>query len=69
MYFQGKEVRGIYDEKNSQWISEHSGNSTYASDAVDLYTVYEGDLLTGLRQATEEEQKVWTALRENGADW
>ncbi|MDO4302544.1 MAG: M56 family metallopeptidase [Bacillota bacterium] len=69
MYFQGKEVRGIYDEKNSQWISEHSGNSTYASDAIDLYTVYEGDLLTGLRQATEEEQKVWTALRENGADW
>jgi len=64
MYFQGREVKGIYDEKTNQWISWHTGNSTYADDAVELYAVYENDVLTGLRQATEEEQAEWTYLRE-----
>jgi len=65
MYWQGREVRGIIDEKNGVWITAHSGNSTYADDAIDLYTVYEGDSLSGLRQADQEEQDTWTAIRES----
>ncbi len=65
MYWQGRNVRGIFDEKNGMWITAHSGNSAFAADAIDLYTVYEGDSLSGLRQADKEEQDAWTAIRES----
>lgn len=65
MYFQGKEVRGIVDEEEGMWISAHAGITTYAPDAVELYAVYEDGKLTGLREATPEEQEEWTQNRQN----
>ncbi|MCI8538569.1 MAG: M56 family metallopeptidase [Oscillospiraceae bacterium] len=62
MWYQGKEVRGIMDEHEG-WITEHSGNSSYSPDAVELYAVYTDGRLTGLRFATEEEQAEWTRIR------
>ena len=67
MYFQGKEVRGIVDEEEGMWISAHAGITTYAPDAVELYAVYEDGKLTGLREATPEEQEEWTQDRQNAS--
>lgn len=64
MTFEGHEVRGIFDGRTGIWISEHAGNGTYGPDAVELYAMYDGSGLTGLRLATEEEQAEWTATRE-----
>ena len=64
MYWKGKEVRGICDEEQGKWISYYAGNSKYSSDAIDLYVVYEAGVITGLRQATEEETQTWTQIRE-----
>ena len=64
MYFEGREVRGIIDEKQGVFVSAPTGISTYAQDAIELYSVYdeEGNL-TGLRAATEEEQEEWNLRR------
>ncbi len=67
MTWQGKEVRGIFDEKESIWITEHTGISTYSADAVELYAVYENGELTGLRPASPEEMADWTAEREESS--
>lgn len=64
MTFEGHEVRGIFDGREGIWISEHAGNGTYGSGAVELYAMYDDSGLTGLRLATEEEQAAWTASRE-----
>ena len=63
MWFEGKEVRGIMDEQEGVWITEHAGNSTYSDGAVELYTVYTDGKLSGLRLATPEEQAGWDAER------
>ena len=63
LYWNGKEVRGITDEKAQLWISEHAGIGTYGEDAIELYTVYEGGKLVGVREATAWEQAVWTQIR------
>lgn len=63
MWFNGKEVRGIMDEQEGVWITEHTGISTYASGAVELYAVYTDGVLTGLREATAEEQAAFTEDR------
>lgn len=63
MYFQGHEVKGIFDAKTGTWITEHASNSTFASDAVELYTEYENETLTGLRRATKSEQEEWDSIR------
>jgi len=63
MRFQGREVRGIYDEREEIWITEHTGTGSYAPDAVELYAVYTDGVLTGLRLATPEEQAAWTEAR------
>ena len=55
MGFQGHEVRGIMDPLKG-WITEHAGSGAYGPDAVELFAVYEGSTLTGLRLATPEEQ-------------
>lgn len=68
LYFQGKEVRGLVDEEEGIWFSEHSGISTYGEGAVELYAVYEDGKLAGLREATEEEQKAWTQMRQANTD-
>ena len=68
MAFQGHEVRGIFDELEGVWITEHTGNGTYGPDAVELHAVYTNGVLTGLRLATPEEQAGWTASREQTVD-
>lgn len=68
MTWEGREVSGIYDEKQGLWITEHTGNGAYGPDAVELYTVYEGDELTGLRLATEEEQAQFARDRQLASD-
>ena len=62
--WQGKEVRGIFDEKRTVWITAHTGISTYSADAVELYAVYENGKLNGLRLADEEEMAAFTEDRE-----
>lgn len=64
MTWQGKEVRGIFDEKRAVWITAHAGISTYSADAVELYAVYENGKLTGLRLADEEEMAAFNEDRE-----
>lgn len=68
MTWEGHEVRGIYDEGKSSWITERAGDSTFGPGAVELYTVYEDGTLTGLRLATEEEQKAFDRDRRLSAD-
>ncbi|MDE7130294.1 MAG: hypothetical protein K2O65_00645 [Lachnospiraceae bacterium] len=71
MYFQGKEVRGLMDEKRGIWITEHSGigENIYAEDSIEVYAVYDEDgNLTGLRAATEEEQEEWNLKRRQATD-
>lgn len=63
MWFEGKEVRGIMDEQEGVWITEHTG-SGYPDGAVELYTVYTDGVLSGLRTATAEEQAAWDQSRE-----
>lgn len=68
MTFEGREVSGIYDEKQGLWITEHTGNGAYGPDAVELYTVYEDGKLSGLRLATEEEQAQFARDRKLSSD-
>ncbi len=67
MFFEGKEVRGIFDTEQDTWISAHTGNSAYGDDAIDLYTVYENGKFRGLRFATEEESALWDEIRSSTA--
>lgn len=68
MTWEGHEVRGIYDGEKSSWITEHAGDGTFGPDAVELYTIYENGRLTGLRLATEEEQKAFDRDRRLSAE-
>ena len=68
MTWEGHEVSGIYDQEKGVWITEHTGNGAYGPDAVELYTVYENGKLTGLRLATEEEQKAFDRDRQLSSD-
>lgn len=68
MTWEGHEVRGIYDEGKFSWITEHAGDGAFGPDAVELYTIYENGKLTGLRLATEEEQKSFDRDRKLSAD-
>lgn len=63
MWFEGREVQGIYDEQEHIWITEHTGTSTYGEDAVELYAVYTDGRLSNLRIATAEEQAQWDESR------
>ena len=57
MYFDGKEVKSIYDKKEGLWIAEHSGSGEgiYDENAIELLVVYENGEITGLRDAGEQE--------------
>ena len=68
MTWEDHEVRGIYDGEKSSWITEHAGDGAFGPDAVELYTIYENGKLTGLRLATEEEQKAFDRDRRLSAD-
>ena len=66
MWFEGKEVRGIYDEQEHIWLTEHAGTG-FSDGAVELYTVYTNGNLTGLRPATAGEQAGFDEDRQNNA--
>ncbi len=66
MWFEGKEVRGIMDEPDGVWITEHTGNS-FSDGAVELYAVYTNGVLSGLRPATAEEQAAFDESRASSA--
>ncbi|MDE7324638.1 MAG: M56 family metallopeptidase [Lachnospiraceae bacterium] len=70
MYFNGKEVRAIYDIGQNLFISTHAGigEGIYAEDAVDLYAEYDGSKLIGLREATPEEMEEATKKRQAVTD-
>ena len=70
MYFQGKEVRGIYDEKENLWITEHSGigEGIYDNNAIEIFVVYENGKITGLREADEKEQEEFSNMRQQNTD-
>lgn len=63
MYWQGLEVRGIYDEAENIWLTEHAGDSTYGEGAVELIAVYEDGRMSGLRAADADEQASWDEIR------
>ncbi len=68
LYWNGQPVRGLWDREKGIWISEHGGPGGSAADAPELIAVYdEAGELTGLRQATAEEQEQWDGLRQNAA--
>lgn len=67
MWFEGQEVRGIWDEQENVWISEHTGDGSYSDGAVELHAVYTNGVLTGLRPATPEEQAEWDEVRSSNA--
>ncbi len=70
MFFNGKEVRGIYDGEENIWISEHVGigKDIYAPDAIELFVVYENHKIVGLREATAQEMEEITARRQAATD-
>jgi len=70
MFFNGKEVRGIYDEEENVWISEHAGigKDIYAENAIELFVVYENHKIVGLREATAQEMEEITAKRQAVTD-
>lgn len=70
MYFNGKEVRGIYDGEKNLWISEHQGigKGIYDENATELFVVYENHEIVGLREATAQEQEEITARRQAVTD-
>ena len=61
MEYEGQTVRGIVD--GDGWITEHAG-SGYPKDAIELYAVYEGDELVGLRPANAQEAEYWNQARD-----
>lgn len=62
--YNGKTVRGLYDEAAGIWIAVHAGMWNYGADAIDLYAVYENGVLAGVREATEAEWAENTAIRQ-----
>lgn len=70
MYFNGREVRGIYDEEKNLWISEHGGigKDIYDENATELFVVYENHKIVGLREATAQELEEITARRQAVTD-
>lgn len=62
LYWNGQEVRGIFDPERGMWITEHSGNG-FPDGAKELIAVYENGVLTGLREADAEESEFWDKTR------
>ena len=63
LYWNGREVRGVFDPVLGTWITEHTGLGHYPEGAKELIAVYENGTLTGLREADAEESAVWDKLR------
>ena len=64
LYWNGRQVRGLYDGTAGVWITTHSGSGVWPEGTRELIAVYTGGELTGLRWATEQEQAQWDQLRE-----
>ena len=64
MWWGGKEVRGIYDETEGIWITEHTGTG-FSEGAVELYAVYTDGVLSGLREADPDDQAAFDEIRRN----
>ncbi len=62
LFFEGKPVRELYDEHTGVFLARTMGRG-FLKDSVDVRAVYDGDRLTGLRAATEEEYSLRTAER------
>lgn len=62
MYYNGKVIRELYDEKTGAFIARTLGAS-FLENSVDVYCNYKNGKLTGLRMATEEEYKERTKER------
>lgn len=63
LYWNGREIRGVFDAQRKVWITEHTGMSAYSDGAKEIIAVYENGVLTGLREADAEESAVWDSLR------
>lgn len=62
MFYQGREVRGIWDEPTGTWFTEHIGTG-FGPEAGELHTVYTDGRLSGLRWATPTEAAEWDQMR------
>lgn len=63
MWWGGKEVRGIYDEQEHTWLTEHTGIG-FSEGAVELYAVYTDGVLSGLREADPDDQAAFDEIRQ-----
>lgn len=66
LYLHGKEIRGIFNSITGEWISNSIGDSTFSEAVPEIVTVYIDNKLTGLREATKEEQENWNSIRRAG---
>lgn len=57
------EARGIWDAERGMWITWSMGHSRFDENAKEFIAVYDGDRLTGLRQADESEAAYWDKQR------
>ena len=63
LYWNGQEIRGLFDPQLGTWITDHTGLGHYPDGAKELIAVYENGVLAGLREADAEESAVWDKLR------
>ncbi|MDO4275465.1 MAG: M56 family metallopeptidase [Eubacteriales bacterium] len=63
LQYEGKPVRELYDENIGVYIAI-SNKEEMPEDNVDIRTVYDGDKLTGLRLATQEEYNARSESRD-----
>ena len=68
LYWNGREVRGVFDPQLGAWITDHTGISHYPDGAKELIAVYENGRLAGLREADAEESAVWDKLRQENTN-
>lgn len=66
MFYQGREVRGIWDEQTGVWFTEHAGTG-FGPNAGELHAVYTDGRLSGLRWAAPAEAASWNELRANNS--
>ena len=63
LYWNGRQIRGIFDPERGVWVTDSTGNVGYPEGAKELIAVYENGELVGLREANAEESAIWDNLR------
>lgn len=63
MYVGEREARGIWDAHRGEWITWSMGNTRFDGEAREFVAVYDGEKLTGLREADESEEAFWNKQR------